>query len=63
VTMTTVGYGDVYPVTSVGKVLAGLTALMGIFAFSLPTSILGAGFLAELDAGNKRKCPSCGAKV
>jgi voltage-gated potassium channel len=63
VTMTTVGYGDVYPVTSVGRVLAGLTALMGIFAFALPTSILGAGFLAELDAGDKRKCPSCGAKL
>jgi voltage-gated potassium channel len=62
VTMTTVGYGDVYPVTSVGRVLAGLTALMGIFAFALPTSILGAGFLAELDGTDKRsKCPRCGA--
>jgi voltage-gated potassium channel len=64
VTMTTVGYGDVYPVTAVGKVLAGMTALIGIFAFALPTSILGAGFLAELDGTEKRgKCPRCGEQL
>jgi voltage-gated potassium channel len=64
VTMTTVGYGDVYPVTVLGRVLAGLTALLGIAAFALPTSILGAGFLAELDGSAKRrKCPKCGAEV
>jgi voltage-gated potassium channel len=63
VTMTTVGYGDVYPVTAAGKVIAGMTALLGIFAFALPTSILGAGFLAELEGSAKReKCPSCGAE-
>jgi voltage-gated potassium channel len=63
VTMTTVGYGDVYPVTVMGKLLAGVTALLGIFAFALPTSILGAGFLAELDGAEKRgKCPRCGAE-
>jgi voltage-gated potassium channel len=64
VTMTTVGYGDVYPVTFLGRLLAGLTALLGIAAFALPTSILGAGFLAELDRSSKRtKCPRCGAEV
>src|SRR3712207_3791337 len=54
VTMTTVGYGDVYPVTVLGRLLAGITALLGIAAFALPTSILGAGFLAELDRSSKR---------
>ncbi|MFN2563666.1 MAG: ion transporter [Gemmatimonadaceae bacterium] len=64
VTMTTVGYGDVYPVTLVGRFLAGITALLGIAAFALPTSILGAGFLSELDTSAKRdKCPRCGAQV
>jgi voltage-gated potassium channel len=63
VTMTTVGYGDVYPVTAMGRVLAGMTALLGIFAFALPTSILGAGFLTELEGSAKRqKCPRCGAE-
>jgi voltage-gated potassium channel len=64
VTMTTVGYGDVYPVTVLGRILAGITALLGIAAFALPTSILGAGFLAELDRSAKRgTCPRCGAEV
>jgi voltage-gated potassium channel len=64
VTMTTVGYGDVYPVTVAGRFLAGITALLGIAAFALPTSILGAGFLAELDgAARREKCPNCGAQV
>jgi voltage-gated potassium channel len=61
VTMTTVGYGDVYPVTVLGRFLAGITALLGIAAFALPTSILGAGFLSELDGA--KKCPECGAKL
>ena len=64
VTMTTLGYGDVYPVTVMGRVLAGVTALLGIFAFALPTSILGAGFLAELEgASRQRSCPKCGERL
>ncbi len=62
VTMTTLGYGDVYPITVMGRILAGITALLGIFAFALPTSILGAGFLAELEGSSKQEqCPRCGA--
>jgi voltage-gated potassium channel len=64
VTMTTLGYGDVYPITVAGRVLAGITALLGIAAFALPTSILGAGFLAELDGTTKpSKCPRCGTQL
>jgi voltage-gated potassium channel len=64
VTMTTLGYGDVYPITLAGRFLAGITALLGIAAFALPTSILGAGFLAELDGtGKARKCPRCGEQL
>jgi len=64
VTMTTLGYGDVYPVTVAGRFIAAVTALLGIAAFALPTSILGAGFLAELDGADKKgKCPKCGAEV
>jgi voltage-gated potassium channel len=62
VTMTTLGYGDVYPVTVAGRFLAGITALLGIAAFALPTSILGAGFLAELEGSKRQKCPRCGAE-
>lgn len=44
VTLTTVGYGDVYPSTPFGKVLAGLTALVGVGLVAAPTGILAASF-------------------
>lgn len=47
VTFTTVGYGDVYPITPIGKVLSAIIVLIGIMLFALPTSILTAEFLNE----------------
>ena len=47
VTFTTVGYGDVYPITPFGKILSGLIVLIGIMLFALPTSIITAEFLNE----------------
>ncbi len=47
VTFTTVGYGDVYPITPFGKILSGIIVLIGIMLFALPTSILTAEFLNE----------------
>ncbi|WP_366940916.1 potassium channel family protein, partial [uncultured Halomonas sp.] len=46
-TLTTVGYGDVTPVTPVtpgGQVFAGLTAIVGIGMIAMPTGILAAAF-------------------
>lgn len=48
VTLTTVGYGDAIPVTPLGKIVGGLTALCAIATLALPTAILGAGFAREL---------------
>ncbi len=65
-TLTTVGYGDIVPMTTWGRVLAGCTALLGIGMLALPTSILGASFLDELQERRKKKqaagecCPTCG---
>ncbi|CAG8614699.1 19582_t:CDS:2 [Gigaspora margarita] len=47
VTITTTGYGDVVPVTPVGKFIAGLTMSLGILAVALPTTIIGSNFMAE----------------
>lgn len=47
VTFTTVGYGDVYPITPLGKILSAIIVLIGIMLFALPTSILTAEFLNE----------------
>jgi len=43
-TLTTVGYGDVYPVTATGRFLAGLTALTSIALVSMPAGIMAAAF-------------------
>lgn len=47
VTLTTVGYGDVYPVTVLGRIVAGLVALTGIGIVALPTAILASSFAEE----------------
>jgi voltage-gated potassium channel len=64
-TLSTVGYGDVYPLTAVGKLLASVIALLGIGMFALPTGILGAAFVQELEQtkGIPRKCPHCGLEL
>ena len=51
ITLTTVGYGDVTPVTPFGRVIAGLVAVVGLMMFALPTAILGAGWFASLLPG------------
>ncbi len=48
--MTTVGYGDIYPVTGAGKLLSAVIALLGIGLVALPTGILSAGFINHLPA-------------
>lgn len=50
VTLTTVGYGDAYPVTVTGRILAGLTAMIGIGLIAMPTGILAAAFSDALQA-------------
>ena len=44
ITVTTVGYGDVYPVTPAGKFVASITALLGIAAFAVPIGIISSSF-------------------
>lgn len=48
VTLATVGYGDVVPVTPLGKLIASLTALLSLATLAFPTAILGAGFAREI---------------
>ena len=44
VTLTTVGYGDIVPVTAMGKVFGGIIGLLGIGMIALPAAILASGF-------------------
>lgn len=48
VTLTTVGYGDVSPVTTVGKLIGAATAMMGVCSIALLTGIIGAGFSNQM---------------
>jgi len=52
-TLTTIGYGDVFPITAMGKILAGFTAILGIGLVAIPTGILSSGFVEAIN--NKRK--------
>ncbi len=53
--LTTVGYGDVYPITVAGKVFAAVIAMCGIGMFALPAGILGGGFVEEIEEEKKRR--------
>lgn len=66
-TLTTVGYGDIYPVTAAGKILGALIAILGIGMVAIPTGILSAGFMEHLEHNNEEAkghyCPYCGKKL
>ena len=49
-TLTTIGYGDVYPITPLGRLLSAILALIGIGFVALPTGILSAAYLDEVRA-------------
>jgi len=48
VTIASVGYGDVTPVTTAGRVFGGMTMLLGIAMFAVPAGILATGFASEI---------------
>jgi len=63
-TLTTVGYGDVFPVTPLGRLVAGVVAVLGVGFFALPTAILGAGFVEVVSRQKLTpKCPHCGGSL
>jgi len=57
-TLTTVGYGDVFPVTVGGKIAAGILAVLGVGLFALPAGILGSALVQQVKA--EARCPHCG---
>lgn len=63
VTLTTTGYGDMYPITGLGKAMASVIMLTGVAFFAIPAGILSAGFQEEFrknKAIKTHRCPNCG---
>jgi voltage-gated potassium channel len=69
VTLGTVGYGDMFPVTPIGKLIGSFVVILGIGLFALPTGILASGFaevLAKRKEENQKErfaCPHCGRYI
>jgi voltage-gated potassium channel len=66
-TLTTVGYGDMVPVTPIGKLMGACIALIGVGFFALPAGVLAAAFAEEVATerigADPARCPRCGQTV
>lgn len=51
ISLTTVGYGDIYPVTDAGKLITIVSSIFGIAVVALPAGIITAGYMEEIDKG------------
>ena len=66
-TLTTVGYGDMYPITAAGKFITGVISIIGIGFIAIPGGMFASEFMEAIAQQKKKKdtnlqCPSCGAK-
>lgn len=55
ITMTTIGYGDTYPTTALGRLLGGFIAIAGVMMIALPTGIFAASFTEAMDRRRRAK--------
>uniref|UniRef100_A0A8C1BY56 Potassium voltage-gated channel, KQT-like subfamily, member 2a n=1 Tax=Cyprinus carpio carpio TaxID=630221 RepID=A0A8C1BY56_CYPCA len=55
ITLTTIGYGDKYPVTWNGRLIAAMFSLIGVAFFALPAGILGSGFALKVQEQHRQK--------
>ena len=72
-TLFTVGYGDIVPITVLGRIFASILTFLGVLVVAIPTGILSAGFVEEFSLENKNDantecvdityCPYCGKKI
>ncbi|MCR5312433.1 MAG: ion transporter, partial [Bacteroidaceae bacterium] len=64
VTLTTVGYGDITPVTGMGKFLSSLVMILGYTIIAVPTGIVSATMIDETKKkGSNGRCPRCNEKT
>lgn len=66
ITLTSVGYGDMVPITVLGKMMTSVILLLGVAIFALPAGIITGGFLDEMQKLKGKKhhtCPHCGNEI
>lgn len=66
VTMTTVGYGDIAPITPLGRFLSAIVMLLGYTIMAVPTGIVSAQFIHDHQKNSRHaqaKCPECGCPL
>lgn len=57
ISLTTVGYGDIYPITTVGRIVTMISSIFGIAIIALPSGIITAGFLDEISKKEQNDAP------
>ena len=50
ISLTTVGYGDIYPITTLGRIIIMVSSFMGIAIVALPAGIITAGYMKEIES-------------
>lgn len=50
ISLTTVGYGDIYPITTLGRIITMVSSFMGISIVALPAGIITAGYMKEIES-------------
>lgn len=55
VSLTTVGYGDIYPITEIGRIITMVSSMFGIAIVALPAGIITAGYIKELEERAEKK--------
>lgn len=52
ISLTTLGYGDIYPVTTAGQIVTMLSAVLGVAVIAMPAGVITAGYMNELEEYN-----------
>ena len=55
ISLTTVGYGDIYPVTAIGRVVTMVSSMFGIAIIALPSGVITAGYLEEMNKDDEEE--------
>ena len=61
-TLTTVGYGNIFPITSLGKFFGSISAIFGVGLFAIPAGLLASGF-SDVAENENKNCPHCGKEI